>query len=105
MYGHVKTMAQQVKAGIEEVEEMTCDLLQVPETLPAEVLSKMGAPGQDPEIPIATVSTLSDYDGIIFGIPTRFGMASAQMKAFWDSTGSLWSTGALIGKPAGCYRY
>ena len=26
-------------------------------------------------------------------------MMAAQMKAFWDATGSLWSTGALIGKP------
>jgi NAD(P)H dehydrogenase (quinone) len=23
----------------------------------------------------------------------------AQMKAFWDATGSLWAKGALLGKP------
>ena len=25
------------------------------------------------------------------------------MKSFWDSTGGLWQTGALIGKPAGVF--
>ncbi len=31
-----------------------------------------------------------DYDGFIFGLPTRFGMMASQMKAFFDSTGALW---------------
>mmetsp|Transcript_70218 Transcript_70218/g.158771 ORF Transcript_70218/g.158771 Transcript_70218/m.158771 type:complete len:192 (-) Transcript_70218:43-618(-) len=102
MYGHVKTMALSVKEGLEE-KGCTVDLLQVPETLPSEVLEAMHAPPKDPEVPIATATTLPDYDGIIFGLPTRFGMAPAQMKSFMDSTGQLWMTGALIGKPAGCF--
>ena len=39
----------------------------------------------------------------MFGIPTRFGMAPAQMKALMDSTGGLWQQGALVGKPAGTF--
>lgn len=31
--------------------------------------------------------------------PDRFGNAPAQFRAFWDSTGKLWMTGALVGKP------
>ena len=27
----------------------------------------------------------------------------AQFKAFWDATGSLWSKGALVGKPVGLF--
>jgi len=39
----------------------------------------------------------------MFGIPTRFGMASAQIKAFMDSTGGLWQQGSLVGKAAGTF--
>mmetsp|Transcript_43260 Transcript_43260/g.113965 ORF Transcript_43260/g.113965 Transcript_43260/m.113965 type:complete len:148 (+) Transcript_43260:35-478(+) len=43
MYGHVKTLADQVKAGLEQGgAEVT--MYQVPEILPEEVLKKMGAP-------------------------------------------------------------
>lgn len=33
----------------------------------------------------------------------RFGMMAAQMKAFFDSTGGLWQSGALVGKPAALF--
>eukprot|EP00178_Gracilaria_changii_P023534 TRINITY_DN71195_c0_g1_i1.p1 TRINITY_DN71195_c0_g1~~TRINITY_DN71195_c0_g1_i1.p1 ORF type:complete len:215 (-),score=39.58 TRINITY_DN71195_c0_g1_i1:32-676(-) len=102
MYGHIKTMADAVKAGVEEA---GCEaaVYQVPETLPAEVLEKMHAPPKDESIPFATPDILEQADGIIFGIPTRFGMAAAQMKAFMDSTGGLWMAGKLVGKPAGVF--
>jgi len=40
---------------------------------------------------------------VLFGLATRFGMMNAQMKSFMDGTGGLWSSGALTGKPAGCF--
>jgi NAD(P)H dehydrogenase (quinone) len=42
-------------------------------------------------------------DAIIFGTPTRFGNVSAELKAFIDSLGSLWATGALNGKTGGVF--
>lgn len=33
----------------------------------------------------------------------RFGGVPAQFKAFWDSTGGLWQSGALNGKPFGLF--
>lgn len=45
--------------------------------------------------------TLEDVewaDAIIFGTPTRFGNASAELKAFIDSLGGLWFQGKLNGK-------
>ncbi|CAB9517325.1 H dehydrogenase [Seminavis robusta] len=103
MYGHVKTMAQKVKEGVDSVGCAEAVLYQVPETLPEEVLKKMGAPPKDADVPVIKASDLADADGIIFGIPTRFGMAAAQMKAFMDSTGGLWQGGKLAGKPAGIF--
>jgi len=102
MYGHVKQLALKVKEGIEKT---GCEVViyQVAETLPAEVLEKMHAPPKDAEIPVLDVHDLAQADGIIFGVPTRFGMLPAQMKAMFDATGGLWQTGALIGKPASVF--
>eukprot|EP00284_Hemiselmis_tepida_P014278 CAMPEP_0174928282 /NCGR_PEP_ID=MMETSP1355-20121228/22833_1 /TAXON_ID=464990 /ORGANISM="Hemiselmis tepida, Strain CCMP443" /LENGTH=200 /DNA_ID=CAMNT_0016174435 /DNA_START=81 /DNA_END=683 /DNA_ORIENTATION=- len=101
MYGHIRTMATAVKKGIEAAGG-TATMLQVAETLPAEVLSKMGAPPKSDD-PVVDAASLTDYDGIIFGIPGRFGTFPAQFKAFWDSTGGLWQGGKLVGKPAGVF--
>ena len=37
-------------------------------------------------------------DAIVFGTPTRFGNAAAELKAFIDSLGGLWFQGKLNGK-------
>ena len=37
-------------------------------------------------------------DAIVLGSPTRFGMASAELKAWIDSLGGLWFQGKLVGK-------
>jgi NAD(P)H dehydrogenase (quinone) len=41
--------------------------------------------------------------GLILGSPTRFGNMAAPVKHFLDSTGALWLSGALAGKPAGVF--
>jgi NAD(P)H dehydrogenase (quinone) len=102
-YGHVLSLAKKVKEGADSVEGVEAVLYQVPETLSPEVLEKMSAPAKDKSIPIISPAELVDADGIIFGFPTRYGSMNAQMKAFFDSTGALWQTGALAGKPAGIF--
>ncbi len=37
-------------------------------------------------------------DGIVLGTPTRFGNASAELKAYIDGLGGLWFQGKLVGK-------
>ncbi len=100
-YGHIYRLATAVAEGAREVKEAEPVLLRVPETLPAEVLEQAGiAAAQKPfaGIPVATLDDLERADAIIFGTPTRFGNMCAQMRAFLDSTGPLWSKGALVGK-------
>ncbi len=41
---------------------------------------------------------LSWADVVIFGSPTRYGVISAQLKQFIDTTGPLWSQGMLANK-------
>jgi NAD(P)H dehydrogenase (quinone) len=42
-------------------------------------------------------------DGIVFGTPTRFGNASAELKAYIDSLGGLWFQGKLNGKTGSAF--
>lgn len=100
-FGHVHAMAQSVAEGVKEVEGAEIFMRKVPETLPPEVIAKM-CPSDCQEkmkdIPICTVDELKQADAIIFGVPTRFGNMSGQMRQFLDATGKLWAEGALIGK-------
>lgn len=101
MYGHVHQMAQAVAEGVREVPGSEVIVKRVPETLPAEVLAKMGALEAQKSmahIPLVQVSDLESADAIIFGTPTRFGNMCAQMRQFLDATGQLWMKGALVGK-------
>lgn len=101
MYGHVWKLAEAIVEGAKSVSGADVQLFQVAETLPKEVLEKMGAVQARQafaHIPIADSKRLAEADAIILGTPTRYGSATAQMQAFLDSTGPLWAQGALIGK-------
>ncbi|MCD8480617.1 MAG: NAD(P)H:quinone oxidoreductase [Candidatus Cloacimonetes bacterium] len=100
-YGHIWQMAKAVADGAKSIDNVQVELKRVPETLGDDILKMMGALEAQKafaDVPIATVQELADYDAIIFGTPTRFGMMAAQMKAFLDASGGLWAKGALIGK-------
>ena len=100
-YGHIYKMAEAVAEGARKVEGMEVEIKQVPETLSAEILQKIGAAEAKKafaHIPVAKIEDLTKADAIIFGFPTRFGSVPSQMKTFIDGTGSLWVKGALTGK-------
>lgn len=100
-YGHVFTLAQAIAEGVKEVPGAEPELLQVAETLSPEILQKMNATEAKKafaHIPVADPKRLGEADGIILGTPTRYGSATAQMRAFLDATGGLWVSGGLIGK-------
>lgn len=48
------------------------------------------------DIPTATLDDLVWADGVAFGSPTRYGLITAQLKQYIDSTGPLWGSGALV---------
>jgi NAD(P)H dehydrogenase (quinone) len=101
LYGHIYRMAEAVAEGARQVPGAQVELLQVPETLPAEVLAKMGATDAKKafaHVPVADPKRLAEADAILLGSGTRYGGATAQMRAFIDATGGLWGSGALIGK-------
>ena len=101
MYGHIHHMASAIKEGAEKIQGAKVELRRVPETLPQDVLDKMGALNVQPmmaDVALADVRELGESDAIIFGTPTRFGNMCGQMRQFLDATGQLWVNGSLVGK-------
>lgn len=100
-YGHIHRMVEAMAEGVKEVPGAEVILRRVPETLPEEVLKRMGALEAQKAfayIPVCTVEELGQADAVIFGTPTRFGNMCGQMRQFLDTTGRLWAQGALVGK-------
>ena len=101
MYGHIHRMAEAIADGVREVKGAEVLMHRVPETLPTDVLEKMGALEAQKKfthIPICSVEELASADAIIFGVASRFGNMCGQMRQFLDATGGLWARGALVGK-------
>ncbi|MCK9462841.1 MAG: NAD(P)H:quinone oxidoreductase [Proteobacteria bacterium] len=105
-YGHVFRMAEAVAEGARRALGNDVVVRRVPETLPDDVLAKMGALDAQKafaHVPSATLDDLVAADAILFGTPTRFGNMAGQMRQFLDSTGGLWARGALVGKVGGVF--
>ena len=101
LYGHIARMAEAVAEGAREAGGAEVLVRRVPETLPAEVIAKMGAAEAQKKlshVPVCTVDELGSADAVIFGTPTRFGNMCGQMRQFLDATGGLWAKGTLVGK-------
>lgn len=106
LHGHVFRMAEAVSEGVLKVAGCEVLVRRVPETLPSEVLEKMGAvesQKRQAHIQVATMDDLEEADAIIFGSPTRFGNMCGQMRQFLDASGGLWQKGSLIGKPGSVF--
>lgn len=96
-YGHVETMANAVAKGARGAGNTEVTIKRVPELMPEDVAKQAGAK-LDQEAPIAKPQELADYDAVIFGTPTCYGNMASQMRNFLDQTGSLWQSGATVGK-------
>lgn len=95
-YGHIEQLAQAEAEGARSAGAEVA-LRRVPELVPEEI-ARQSHYKLDQQAPVATVDELVDYDGIIFGTPTRFGNVAAQMRNFLDQTGPLFAKSALAGK-------
>ncbi|MBB5172807.1 NAD(P)H:quinone oxidoreductase [Texcoconibacillus texcoconensis] len=101
-YGHVYTMAQAVQKGAQEA-GADAKMVKIPEfEATKQAMSSqeayVEAQKMQAEVPEATHDDLKWADGIIWGIPTRYGAMPAQMKQFLDAAGGLWANGELEGK-------
>lgn len=95
-WGHIEQMAEAVTAGARET-GAEVDIKRVPETMGEDAMAAAHMK-IDQKAPVAAPHELANYDAVIFGVPTRFGNMSSQMRSFLDQTGALWAGGKLIGK-------
>jgi NAD(P)H dehydrogenase (quinone) len=99
--GATANMAKEIARGIEQVPAIEARLRQVPAVSPTTEATEDNIPNQGP--PYVSLDDLEHCVGLALGSPTRFGNMASALKNFLDTTTGIWQSGALIGKPAGCF--
>jgi NAD(P)H dehydrogenase (quinone) len=99
--GSVARLARQVARGVGEVAGMAARLRTVP---PVSTSTQLAAPPVPEEgAPYVERHDLVECAGLLLGSPTRFGNMAAPLKHFIDGLGAEWTSGTLVGKPAGVF--
>ena len=99
--GAVREMARVVARGIESVPDTRARLRTVPKV--STVCEAVEPDIPDSGSPYAELKDLAECAGLALGSPTRFGNMAAPLKYFLDSSGGLWPSGTLAGKPAAVF--
>lgn len=100
-YGNVAEMARYVGRGVESVKSCRALVRTVPAVSTVSEAIAEDIPAEGP--PFVTGDDLARCAGLALGSPTRFGNMAAPLKYFLDSTGDLWLSGKLAGKPAAVF--
>ncbi|MGI9228933.1 MAG: NAD(P)H:quinone oxidoreductase [Gammaproteobacteria bacterium] len=100
-YGHTAQMAKQIARGVESVADCSALIRTVPPVTADHAPAAADIPASGP--PYADKNDLINCHGLALGSPTRFGNMAAPLKYFLDSTGDIWLSGQLSGKPAAVF--
>lgn len=92
--GNTQKMARLMARGVESVEGCEAMLRTVESDIPE---------AERPNDPLVTEQDMIDCDALILGSPSYFGNMASPLKKFIDSTGNLWFSGAMEGKPSGVF--
>jgi NAD(P)H dehydrogenase (quinone) len=100
-YGTNQTMAE-IAADAARAAGADVRLLRIAETAPEQVVNSQDGwkaqVARAADIPAATPSDMEWADAYLFSSPTRFGGAASQVRAFIDTLGGQWFSGALANK-------
>ena len=91
MYGHIYKMAEAAAEGVRTVEGAEAVLRRVPETLPPDVLEKMGAvatPDLQEQIPVCTVEELGEAMPLSSALPPGLAICAGKCASFSTVPGS-----------------
>jgi NAD(P)H dehydrogenase (quinone) len=99
--GSVAELARHVCRGVESVTGATARQRTVPPVAPVTDVTEPPVPVSG--APFATLEDLRECAGLLMGSPTRFGNMAAPLKHFLDTTGGLWMSGTMVGKPAAVF--
>lgn len=76
-------------------------IYQIPDNFGTDILPVVARPWKN--VPNISVDKLKNADGILWGMPIRFGSMPVQVKAFLDDTSRLLASRALAGKFTGFF--
>ena len=96
-HGSVRTLAEKIAIGVNAAGGSA--LIRTVASFANDSAQAMAQPFH----PVVSMTELISADALAMGSPVRFGQMSAEMKAFWDQTTSVWLKGQLIDKPAGVF--
>jgi NAD(P)H dehydrogenase (quinone) len=102
--GNTAALADAIVEGAKSVRFSEVDVRRIDDLAPKSVIDSVPEWKSGREKLAATyqtfsdVNTLADYDALILGSPTRYGIMAAELKNVIDQTGPLWQRGALVNK-------
>ena len=102
--GNTAALADAIAEGAKSVRFAEVDVRRIDDLAPASVRDAIPDWKSSHETlagkyqTFSDVNALADYDAIILGSPTRYGIMSAELKNVLDQTGPLWQKGALVNK-------
>lgn len=102
--GNTARIADAVAEGARAVRFTEVDVRRLDDLAPEATIA--GVPGwaesraalAQKYVTLESFEKLADYDALVLGGPTRYGVMSAELKNVLDATGPLWNRGALVDK-------
>lgn len=106
-YGNVYSMAQEVAAGVREVDGADATIRKAAELIPQSTIegNEGMRRGRDlqRDVPEVALDDFRNADAFAFGTPTRYGNVASQLKNEIDKLSELWLQGQFEDKPAGVF--
>jgi NAD(P)H dehydrogenase (quinone) len=102
--GNTAVLADAIAEGARSVRFAEVDVRRIDDLAPQSVIDSIPEWKASREKLVARYQTftkvdeLTNYDALILGSPTRYGVMSAELKNVLDQTGPLWQQGKLVNK-------
>lgn len=102
--GNTAAIADAIAEGAESVKHTEVDVRRLDDLAPESVIQADERWRKSREAlakryrTLESVDRLVEYDAIILGSPTRYGIMSAELKNLLDQTGPQWKKGAFVDK-------
>jgi NAD(P)H dehydrogenase (quinone) len=102
--GNTAVLADAIADGARSVRFAEVDVRRIDDLAPQSVIDSLAEWKTAREKLVAKYQTfkdvneLADYDALILGSPTRYGVMAGELKNVLDQTGPLWQAGKLVNK-------
>lgn len=102
--GHTAKLADAIVEGARSVKFTEVDVRRLDDLAPANVIESVPGWKQSRDAlaqkyrTMGPIEELVNYDALVLGAPTRYGVMAAELKLLLDQTGPIWSKGLLVDK-------